>query len=294
MASWRERIRLTKNDWLQGYFRYRIESVPNPYQVAFRSKPYRVLFVLSHMRSGSSLLTHILNANPDVIGYGESHITYDAEAHLKTLLFKVYSRVIELRRPQDLPNLRMQQQYVMDKLLHDNKLPDESLLQQDQVYSLFLLREPQRSLASILDLKPHWTEETAIEYYVSRLNTLEHYAQRIDNPNRAMLLTYEQLLNETKLALETLQTFLQTADEFSENYSVLRTTGLKGVGDPKGNIKAGQIVRQQRQLTVQVSPAIQEQAQTAYEHCFATLSQYCTACHPLPLVEASVSGNSGS
>ena len=37
---------------------------------------YELLFVLGHMRSKSSLLVHLLNSNPEVLGYGETHIGY--------------------------------------------------------------------------------------------------------------------------------------------------------------------------------------------------------------------------
>ena len=36
----------------------------------FKNKPYKFLFVMGHIRSGSSLLMHILATNPEIIGYG--------------------------------------------------------------------------------------------------------------------------------------------------------------------------------------------------------------------------------
>lgn len=274
-SHWRQRIRETKNHWVQRYFDYRIEADSDPYQVAFRSRPYRFFLVLSHMRSGSSLLSHLLVTNPEIIGYGETHIGYASPADFKTLLKKVYWQAQEFRTPAHLVNLRMHHRYAMDKLLHDNKLMEPQLLQSDRVYSLFLLRQPERSLASIADLKPHWSEQKVLAYYTGRLATLVDYAQLIDSPERALMLSYEQLLYETGAVMAVLQRFLQTAVPFQEEYNILKTTGMKGVGDSKGNIQAGKIVRTPRVLNQSFTPETLAQAKAAHSYCKNMLSSLC-------------------
>lgn len=275
LAKLRQQIRLQKNDWVQQYFQWRIESATAPYHLRGRAKPYRILFILSHMRSGSSLLTHIINANPAVIGYGETHVEYASTHDFNTLLKKVYWQTQDFRGPGDLKNLRMDHAYVMDKVLHDKKFVSEDFLHHDQVYALFLLREPARSLNSILDLKPHWNEQDALDYYCGRLKTLARYAELIGTPARMMVVTYEQMLEKTPDALATLQQFLQTPVPFSEEYRVLKTTGMKGVGDPKGNIKAGKIVRSQRPLSRKFNPDLLQQAQDTYQSVSDQLFQRC-------------------
>ncbi len=276
LTQLRQRIRLQKNDWVQQYFQWRIESAAEPYHLRGRQQPYRVLFILSHMRSGSSLLTHIVNANPAVIGYGETHVEYTSTDDFNTLLKKVYWQTQDFRGLGDLQNLRMNHAYVMDKVLHDKKFIHEDFLQHEQVYALFLLREPARSLDSILDLKPHWNEQDALDYYCGRLRTLARYAQDINTARRMMVVTYEQMLNQTGKALTTLQDFLQTPVPFSEEYQVLKTTGMKGIGDSKGNIKAGKIVRSQRQLTREFNPDLLQWAQKTYDDVAAELFERCT------------------
>ncbi|MEM6253203.1 MAG: sulfotransferase family protein [Cyanobacteria bacterium P01_D01_bin.156] len=215
LGQWRQRIRESKNDWVQHYFSYRIDSVKQPYRVAFRARPYRFLLLLSHMRSGSSLLTHVLSTNPEVIGYGETHTSY-ANAHdFKGLLKKVYWQAQDFRTLQDVQNLRMNHQYVMDKLLHNKKFLDHDFLTSQQIYGLFLLREPERSLASIADLKPHWNQRDTIDYYAARLAMLVNYARLIKDPQRMLVVTYEQLLDNTSEVLEALQQFLQTQAPFT-------------------------------------------------------------------------------
>ncbi|MFG6096377.1 sulfotransferase family protein [Leptothoe sp. ISB3NOV94-8A] len=275
VSQWRQRIREYKNDLVQNYFNYRIESANQPYGVAFRAKPYRFLLLLSHMRSGSSLLTHLLTTNPEVIGYGETHTNYADANDFKGLLKKVYWQAQDFRKLGDVQNLRMNHQYVMDKVLHNKKFLNHDWLQSEQVYAIFLLREPERSLASIADLKPHWNQQDTIEYYAERMAVLVDYARLINNPERMLVVTYEQLLDNTSKVLTTLQEFLHTQAPFTEEYKVLKTTGMKGVGDPKGKIKAGKIVRSQRQLTQSFPTELVERAKQIHHDCQAALIELC-------------------
>ncbi|MEM7064825.1 MAG: sulfotransferase family protein [Cyanobacteria bacterium P01_B01_bin.77] len=275
LGQWRQRIREYKNDWVQTYFRYRIELSARPYSVALRPQPYRFLLVLSHMRSGSSLLTHLLTSNPEILGYGETHTNYTDAHDFKVLLKKVYWQAQEFRTLGDVRNLRMDHRYVMDKVLHNKKFLDHEFLKSKQVYGIFLLREPERSLVSIADLKPHWNQQDTLDYYADRMARLVDYARLINDPQRMLVVTYEQILDNTPQVLKTLQQFLQTQAPFTEEYRVLKTTGMKGVGDPKGNIKAGKIVRSQRRLTQTFPPELVEQAIHIHSHCQTELMQHC-------------------
>lgn len=275
LGQWRQQIREYKNQLVQSYFSYRIEAAHQPYGVAFRAKPYRFLLLLSHMRSGSSLLTHLLTTNPEVIGYGETHTDYGNADDFKVLLKKVYWQALDFRTLGDVQNLRMNHRYVMDKVLHNKKFLDHGFLQSDQVYAIFLLREPERSLASIADLKPHWNQQDTMEYYTERMAMLVDYARLINNPQRMLVVSYEQLLGNTPQVLTTLQQFLHTQAPFTEEYQVTKTTGMKGVGDSKGNIKAGKIVRSQRKLTQSFPPELIAQAKQVHSHCQTELRQLC-------------------
>ena len=227
------------------------------------------------MRSGSSLLTHLLTTNPEVIGYGETHTNYADADDFKVLLKKVYWQAQDFRTLQDVQNLRMNHRYVMDKVLHNKKFLDHDFLSSEQIYAIFLLREPERSLASIADLKPHWNQQDTIDYYAERMAMLVEYARLIKDPERMLVVTYEQMLDDTPKVLTTLQRFLHTQAPFTEEYKVLKTTGMKGVGDSKGKIKAGKIVRSQRQLSQDFAPEIIEQAKHVHSDCKVALTELC-------------------
>ena len=59
---------------------------------ALRSKRY--ILVLSHMRCYSSLLCHILNSNPEVAGYVETHSSYHGRSDLWRLKRRVFNEIV--------------------------------------------------------------------------------------------------------------------------------------------------------------------------------------------------------
>jgi hypothetical protein len=248
------------------YLQLRIHSRKSSYHIQFRKSPYRILFVLSHMRSGSSLLSHILSTNPEIIGYGETHLNYESENDFKALMFRLYW----LNR-----EFKMSHIYILDKILHDHKFLNTAFLHSDSVYSIFLLREPQRAIPSILTIKPHLTEEQATDYYINRLSTLEEYAKLINRKDRSLLITYDQLIQTSDLVFQRLQNFLSTKEGFSEKYDVLKTTGMRGIGDSSERLKSGKIIKKERQLDRQVSDELIKKARQSFDHCQSILSQYC-------------------
>ena len=263
----RQYFRDIKNNLANNYYQFRINTDQDPYQIRFRQKPFRILFILSHMRSGSSLFTHLLNSNPEIIGYGETHINYSSELDFKTLMFKVYWNI---------KNYQMNHKYLLDKVLHNHKFLTDDFLVSEQVYSIFLIRKPQRTLASILEIKPHWSEEKALTYYQERLGLLESYAKLINNKKQSFFITHEQLIDQTDLVFNGLKNFLETQESFSEQYETLRTTGRKGIGDSSENIKAGYIIRNRTQIDTKFSGELVEKATHSFQKCLTTLSTHCS------------------
>ncbi|NEP37874.1 MAG: sulfotransferase [Okeania sp. SIO2G4] len=272
----RQSIRLIKNDMIHKYYDLRINQVEDPYRAMFRTEPYKFIFILSHMRSGSSLLANILSSHTEILGYGETHIQYASEFDLNKLVFKVHHKTQNIRRWQDLKKLRMNHKYILDKALHNKIFLDEKLLTSENLYSIFLIRDPERTIASILDLKPHWSEEKVLTYYLNRLSTLERYAKLINSKERTLIISYDQLLNQTDLVFDALKKVLGTQSEFSEEYKVTNKTGRPGIGDSKENIKAGRIVRNPRKLEQKITPTSIAEGIKKFENCTSTLSEYCS------------------
>ena len=103
---------------------------------ALRSKQY--ILVMSHMRCYSSLLCHILNSNPEVAGYVETHNVYAGRADLWRLKRRVFWGT----------DADIGGRYVLDKILHNSCRVNPVLLRRDDVFVIFMLREPRRTIQS--------------------------------------------------------------------------------------------------------------------------------------------------
>jgi len=171
---------------INGYYLLRIK---------LRKKPFKILFILSHMRSGSTLLQHILASNPQIIGYGEGQIRYNSKEDLDALICKNYMFFRKLRMPEE---------YVLDKIPHRGYVK-ESLLKSQDIYAIFLLRGPEATLKSLLGLLLQWDLEESLNYYMNRLSAMENEAKAINDKKRSLYITYEQLLHQTDRVFKVIQ-----------------------------------------------------------------------------------------
>ena len=103
------------------------------------------LFLIGHMRSGSSLLSTIICQSPEINGYGEAKVYYRTEADYRTLRGKIaLVQMLNRKRP-----LR-ESMYVFDKVLHKRLLPNPALLTTKGTRTLFLIRPAEQTLRSIV------------------------------------------------------------------------------------------------------------------------------------------------
>ncbi len=175
-------------------------------QLSRRKSPLRYLFVLSPMRSGSSLLSHILASTPAVGGCGEHHVGYEKEFDLNTLAYRVSHN--------DLTFNLVRGQYVMDKLVWNYPICDQVLKNQN-LYCIFLMRDPEmmsNSAAGLGDVsathRKYQNPYVWMDYYRHRMNELKLLALRINDRARRLLLTYEELIGDAGRVLDCMQQFL--------------------------------------------------------------------------------------
>ena len=226
-------------------------------------KAPQAVLILGHMRCGSTLLLHILLTNPEFIGCGERNSPYRSLEDLDKL--EVASRIAQ-RTP-----LR-HVHYTVDQINHDHLTPDIELLRDERVRCVFLIRDPQPSIQSILNLTQTyyqpWTVAKAVDYYSQRLQTLEKYADQLNGRGKYLALTYDALIHDTAKTLTRLETFLCLKSKLSDRYKIQTFTGVRG--DPSGKIQNGRIVRD-RPHSVEISGREIEQAVRAYENCTRAL-----------------------
>lgn len=197
------------------------------------------LFLISHMRSRSSLMSHILGSNQEIIGYKEEQNCYHSEQCLDRQRTKML-----LNSQEYLPNGK--EKYVYDKILHDNFTLSESILKNPRARFIFLVREPESTYQSTLRLQEITKfEHTAalehfIPYYEKRLKLIIHQAKVTQG--RSIYVNSNDLVQHTDETLKRLSRWLKLENPLRAKYTLFKDTGKPLSGDPSENIKAGRII----------------------------------------------------
>lgn len=225
--------------------------------------PTQYLFVLGHMRSGSSLLHHILVSHPDLLGCGERNATYDSgdDLHRLHLAARRHRRAYWKTY-----------RYLVDQVNHDRFVPRADFLSRHRIRTIFLVREPAGTLSSMVRvLGKHYgmTREQALEYYLGRLARMVDYGRALDDPERGALVTYDALVDRAAPTLVQLQRFLDLQTGFSPSYQVFEFTGKRG--DPGPSIRLGVVTRPVPGEPVDIPPRQLAQAQEAYDETLRLL-----------------------
>ena len=225
------------------------------------------LLLLAHTRSGSTLLHHLLSSHPEILGCGERKTTYVSPRDLELLRVSAHARRGQLLR---------RYRYVTDQINHNVFLASDVLLNHPQVRTVFLIREPVSSIASMV----HWpggngliTTDIAITYYLDRLSALAGYAQRIQDRTRAFFLTYDDLIANTQSMLLSLDTFLGLHSALTERYQTFGFTGTRG--DPSTNIQSGRVLQIRPQHRVALDTVELARLEEGYRNCQRSLRTHC-------------------
>jgi len=230
-------------------------------------EPSEFVLALAHMRSGSTLLHHLLISHPQMTGCGERNAAYASPRDFGQLILDacwLHRRFFRKHR------------YFVDQVNHNRFLVSEDLLHHPRVRVIFLIREPETSIASMVDVLGKFygmTMDEAVEYYTDRLSTLARYAQIMDSPASAFFLTYSDLVGNTNPTLQSLQRFLGLDTGFSENYQVFGFTGRRG--DPSENARRGRIVRDIPRRQSNLPPEVLVRTRHLYDDCRRVLEKHC-------------------
>jgi hypothetical protein len=231
----------------------------------FASKSMQMLFIIGHMRSGSSLLVHILNTNPEIAGYGETHRLYRDKSDFGKVGLEIY------RAFKTLPK---KEKYILDKVLHSYLIKDENILKDAKI--IFLLRCPSESMPSILDIKTEYNPEQTSEYYHDRIERIRLTARTID-PEKWMYATYNDLIISENKIFGQIENFLGLNSELSQEYDTIWSTGVTGIGDPSKMIEEGKIINKKKPKKIpQTLKPYLGKAQKKYSECLEELEKITT------------------
>jgi len=228
---------------------------------------YKYIFILSHMRGYTSLLSHILGSHPEISGYFELHQSY--RNSLDLILMRV--------RVADGLNYQIRGQYILDKILHQDCILSPNILHRDDLYTIFVLRKPEPTLKS---LKAHENSKdepyNALKYYLERLD----YLKNLSNvPRNRIYLDGESLLENTNSTLEFIRSCFQLKEEISSSYSIFKFTGKRGgYGDWSDFIMQGKIVYERNYYDeIKISPGELKMVTEAYDDARCTMKQTCSS-----------------
>lgn len=226
----------------------------------------RCLFILAHMRCGSTALSNILCSRPDVSGYGECHIRYDSEQALGRLVLN-QARAGGWKPRADV---------LFDKILH-NRLDGSPPTTFFDARAIFLVRDPANTIRSICTLFATLPEnrraeydapDKAAAYYVKRLGWLRDAWQRFP-PNRRFGLTHAELLADPEQALGGISARFAVTPPLKNHYRSLPASRRGGGGDPTRSGRLNRIERKEQLDHVlpipDVDQAIWTAALAAYE-----------------------------
>jgi hypothetical protein len=253
------------------FAQYLAAAARNPVLLSGR-KQY--LFVLSHMRCHTSLLSHVLGSHPEINGHSEMHQGYSSSLDLLKLRCKV-----------SMDNAHMLKgRYVLDKVLFDYGLSPR-ILTARETKVIFVLRKPESTLKSIMAMAReyggvdwHHDPHKVLAYYVARLCQLEEFAilrARAGAPT-AFYFDSELLIDRTDLVLRELTHWLGLASDLSPRYRLFETTGRSGWGDPSEAIRSGRILKSTvRRVDVDLDGYLLEQATPVFDRCRNTFLALC-------------------
>lgn len=219
----------------------------------------RYLFMFSHMRSRSSVLSHILGNNPEICGYKELHLSYKSRFSLLRMRAELSCELDD----------ELSGKYLFDKVLNNYEV-SQALVKQADPKVIFLLRGPEATVKSIINMGDitgiEWYKdpEKAMNYYCARLEALEVLAGMV---GECVFIDSNDLVDNPEIVLGKLDKWLNLTAPLNKKYSSFSGTGSIGDGDPSENIKSGVLTRTKEHEGIALPKDILRRGEVAYDHC---------------------------
>ena len=236
----------------------------------------KYLFLLSHMRSYSSVLAHMLGSHLSISGHGERLRSYRNYGDL------LKTRYAEYRTGHD-----GSYAYLLDKVLHNQYAISNSIISRRDVKIIVFVREPAATIQSIIRMgrellhddnycdprSQHGILQTAF-------GTARHLLS--SGGNACLYFDAEAIVNSTEPLLGVISNWLELSTPLTSEYWVFADTGQNLRGDTSNNLQQGRIVRQPAKTGVDLElpdrelPAhILTSANREYHRCRDELQGLC-------------------
>ncbi|WP_299199328.1 hypothetical protein [uncultured Amphritea sp.] len=237
-------------------------SIKSKFHIAFKIlrnpvvffKKYDKVILLSHMRSRTSVLSHIIGGHEGISGYYEQHVDHKErfcnEKIKKNLLVD--------------DELKSGSRYLYDKILHKRFDP----LSLDSYRVIVMVRKPEESIKSIVSMgvksDDKWSDiALACSYYSDRLDEILIMLELKPHIDFCFI-TSEEFVGDTEVCLDKISDFI-SLDKLSSSYSSGIKTGIAVVGDTSDNIKAGKVMLTKPHDDIVLDEYLLAQAEKCYE-----------------------------
>lgn len=230
------------------------------------------IFILGHMRSYSTLLSHILGSNEDISGYTELHQSYQFLTDFNIMRQKICASYEE-----DINGY-----FLLDKILHNEYKINKDTLNSKNSSIIFLIRKPEDSILSIIDnaYKLNMNERqknpyVATAYYIKRLKELHNYAEQLEVPY--LFIESENIINNPELIFKQIEGFLNLRKKLNSKYSNFKLTGKRYYGDSSNEIFNENIIQTKKVKSFILEPQLLSDAQMAYDICKTHMHKHSLA-----------------
>ncbi len=210
------------------------------------SKSEGHIFLLSHMRANTSLISHLLGSHPQICGYYEMHQDYRSAKDLQQQQHILQSSSDCAEKQPDA--------WLFDKILHNqyafmlNNLSEA--VPQRNIKILLAIRSPEQSIKSIVNLfrrkqNSHKYGEVsgAARYYLQRVAQLHNFC--LNNKAAYYYFDADLIRSTPEETLKRLQNWLELNSPLSDKYAIFSLTGKERAGDSSENMTQGKIITQQ-------------------------------------------------
>lgn len=193
------------------------------------------LFLLSHMRGQTTLLTWLLASHPEIDGHIEQHHAYATRSDLAAMRSRIER---ELGAPA-------RGRLLLDKVLHNRPPIAPAILARPDVRVIVMVRRPAATIASLVRharARPnlaHYTDPArAADYYTRRVAGLRELAAAADGRWRFVLA--EDLVRDAGGVLAGIAGWLELGEPIATSYRAFDSK--PGLGDTSAHIRAGRVL----------------------------------------------------
>lgn len=194
----------------------------------------RCIFLIGHMRCGSTALSNVIASSNDISGYGETHVVYENAAGPGVLaLNQAKKRAWKLGAP-----------FLFDKVLHNtlDRRPPHSFF---AARAIFMIRNPNQAAPSIVRLfkkvgsHEYRSLDSAALYYRDRVMRMTELWRQFP-ASRRIAINFEDMIEAPDRLLNRLSRFLSLSAPLANHYAPNSLGVAPGAGDP---VDAGRYAR---------------------------------------------------